>query len=186
MKWLKVITLILLSLTVKAPDRNFELEAKLEITWMNIYREMEYKKFKSAIKFHESGNDWKIINNINAMGYYQFTQGTLRVLGCDLDPELFKTATWVFPPSTQEFFMDELVNYHRKLLEPYIEKYNGKTIRGIDVTTSGLLAAAHIAGVGNKKDKTGVIGWLLYNHNPQDCNKTSLEDYLIKFSGYNF
>lgn len=44
MKWLTIITLILLSLTVKAPERNFELESKLKETWIKQWKEMEMQR----------------------------------------------------------------------------------------------------------------------------------------------
>lgn len=60
------------------------------------------------------------------------------------------------------------------------DKYVGKTINSYKITPSGLLAAAHLKGVGS------VIKYLKSNgiNNEKDAFGTSVEDYLKKFAEY--
>jgi hypothetical protein len=58
--------------------------------------------------------------------------------------------------------------------------YLGRTINGITVTQSGLVAAAHLVGAGN------VLNWLRSNGGtvPADGNGTLMTEYLQRFAGY--
>lgn len=67
-------------------------------------------------------------------------------------------------------------------MERLADKYCGVTIAGVEITKSGLIGAAHIAGAG------GVNKFLRTNgrYNPRDINGTYLSDYLKEFSGHEF
>jgi hypothetical protein len=57
--------------------------------------------------------------------------------------------------------------------KPY-EKYIGQTIQGVEVTKSGLMASAHLGGVGGLRD------FLTGNSNAKDANNTSIATYMQK------
>ena len=116
MKWLIIITILLLNLTVKAPERNFELESKLKKTWIKQYKEIEMKRFLYDIAVRESGNNWCIINHIGAIGLYQFMPYTLKDLGCELTPDIFYKIPWIFPPEMQNLFMMKLIECNTRVL----------------------------------------------------------------------
>ena len=61
-----------------------------------------------------------------------------------------------------------------------IKRYAGKTIGGVKVTESGILAAAHLAGAGNVKKFLRSAG----ENRFEDANGASIRYYLRKFSGY--
>ena len=57
--------------------------------------------------------------------------------------------------------------------KPY-EKYIGQTIQGVEVTKSGLMASAHLGGVG------GLKNFLTGKSNAKDANNTSIAEYMQK------
>jgi hypothetical protein len=59
------------------------------------------------------------------------------------------------------------------------QKYIGKTIKGVVITYSGMLAAAHIGGVGSLK------AFLTHGYNASDGNQ-SVKSYMQLFGGFNF
>ena len=80
----------------------------------------------------------------------------------------------------QEAFALNLDRIDRQLQQNgrSLQQFIGSTRGGVDITTSGILAAAHLRG------ETGVVNLLLYNQESQDENGTSILDYLREFGGY--
>jgi hypothetical protein len=74
--------------------------------------------------------------------------------------------------------MLDLLLHNKKTLQKYIDKWEGKTINGNEITESGILAAAHLAGPGNVKR------FLRNGKEFRDGNGTKLTSYLTQFSGY--
>ncbi|MGJ8760522.1 MAG: hypothetical protein ACSHXA_08235 [Polaribacter sp.] len=67
------------------------------------------------------------------------------------------------------------------ILRKDIRRSVGKTINGIKITESGILAAAHLSGAGNVKKylrSNGVEGF-------SDAYGSSIKSYLKNFGGYN-
>ena len=62
-----------------------------------------------------------------------------------------------------------------------IEHFVGKTIAGVKVTESGMLAAAHLAGPGTVKKFLRSSG----NYNFSDAYGATVTYYMEKFAGYN-
>jgi len=176
------ITIILTSvyLVSKAPNKNLAFQKLQQEKSIEFYKQSELQRFLKDMRFIESGNNWKIINSLGAMGHFQFMPNTLKLLDCELTPDIFKKIPWIFPAKMQEKFMIELLNRNAKSLEYFINKYENKAFRNILITKSGILAAAHLAGVNN------VRKWFLGGINKYDINKTSLECYMVEFGGYNF
>ena len=61
-----------------------------------------------------------------------------------------------------------------------IERFVGKSIKGVQITESGMLAAAHLAGPGNVMKYLRSYGKI----NTKDAYGTSIDKYIKKFSGY--
>lgn len=142
----------------------------------------EFKRFVEAIGQKESSGQQEAINDVGAMGKYQFTPNTLRRLGYDINIRRFiNSPKEEFSLKMQEEAMMKLLKFNRKILQDYIDKYAGEVLdNGVFVTESGILAAAHLGGAFGvqKYLETGGV------YNPCDMYGTSLTDYMKKFSGY--
>ncbi|MGB5941958.1 MAG: peptidoglycan-binding protein LysM [Leeuwenhoekiella sp.] len=130
--------------------------------------------FKEAIGFKESQNDYSRINKFGYLGKYQFGRSTLLLLGVN------DTEEFISNPELQEKTFIANASRNKWVLRKDIERFKGKKINGIEITESGILAAAHLAGPGNVKRflrSGGVNGF-------RDAFGTSVSSYLKKFSGY--
>jgi hypothetical protein len=141
--------------------------------------ERELGRWKDSLGFYESSGNWTACNSVGCMGKYQFQQGTLEMLGYSgIEPEVFKTNPNIFPPSMQEEALKKLIRYNSNYLKKY-DNYLGTEFNGIQITKSGLLAAAHLSGLG------GIEDFFEENKNYKDINGTSVACYLRKFGNYN-
>ena len=134
-----------------------------------------HSNFLHAIGFRESTNNYKAVNQFGYLGKYQFGRKTLNAIG-------FKDVSnreFLSNPSIQEQAMLILLKRNKRTLRREIKKYVGKTINGVYITESGLLAAAHLAGAGNVR-KFFRKGYEFY-----DGNGTKMTSYMIKFANYN-
>jgi len=133
----------------------------------------QHDMFLDAIGHRESSNRYDVVNGWGYMGKYQFGKRTLKSLGYDVSKKEFLNS-----PYLQEKAMLDLLNHNKKILQKYINYWDGKTINGTKITESGILAAAHLAGAGNVKR------FLKKGEDFEDGNGTKLTSYLINFSGY--
>ncbi len=133
-----------------------------------------YIGFKEALAFKESRGNYFIINTLGYLGKYQFGIGTLQLMG------VYSATKFLNDPSLQEKVFYTNISRNKWILRKYIKYFVGKKVKGVEVTESGILAAAHLAGPGN------VIKYLYSNgrRDVKDAYGTSLADYLKKFSGY--
>ena len=129
--------------------------------------------FLNAIGHRESTNRYDVVNKWGYMGKYQFHKKTLKNLGYDISKEDFLNS-----PHIQEKAMLDLLEHNRNILESYIDVWEGIIVNGIEITESGILAAAHLAGPGNVKK------YFQKGKNFKDGNGTKLTSYLTQFSGY--
>ncbi|MBG43578.1 MAG: peptidoglycan-binding protein LysM [Aequorivita sp.] len=133
-----------------------------------------YLGFKEALGFKESRGDYHIVNDYGYMGKYQFSRATLRMIG-------FKdTDNFLYDTRQQEEAFLAYTSLNKWVLRNDIKRYAGKTIGGVKVTESGILAAAHLAGAGNVKKFLRSAG----ENRFEDANGASIRYYLRKFSGY--
>ncbi|MEH6766062.1 MAG: peptidoglycan-binding protein LysM [Aequorivita antarctica] len=133
-----------------------------------------YVGFKEALGFKESRGNYHIVNDYGYMGKYQFSRATLRMMGLkDADNFLYDTRQ-------QEAAFMAYTSLNKWILRKDIKRYTGKTIGGVKVTESGILAAAHLAGAGNVKKFLRSAG----ENRFEDANGTSIRYYLKMFSGY--
>ncbi len=133
-----------------------------------------YLGFKEALGFKESRGNYHIVNDYGYMGKYQFSRATLRMIG-------FKnTDNFLYDTRQQEAAFLAYTSLNKWVLRNDIKRYAGKTIGGVKVTESGILAAAHLAGAGNVKKFLRSAG----ENRFVDANGASIRYYLRKFSGY--
>lgn len=133
-----------------------------------------YLGFKEALGFKESRGNYHIVNDYGYMGKYQFSRATLRMIG-------FKnTDNFLYDTRQQEAAFLAYTSLNKWVLRNDIKRYVGKTIGGVKVTESGILAAAHLAGAGNVKKFLRSAG----ENRFEDANGASIRYYLRKFSGY--
>ncbi len=133
-----------------------------------------YVGFKEALGFKESRGNYHIVNDYGYMGKYQFSRATLRMMG------LKDTDNFLYNTRQQEAAFLAYTSLNKWVLRKDIKRSVGKTIGGVKITESGILAAAHLAGAGNVKKflrSGGVNGF-------EDANGASIRYYLRKFSGY--
>ena len=137
------------------------------------YHKVELDNFLSAIGFRESGNRYDITNTFGYMGKYQFGRSTLKGLGYKVSKKEFLNN-----PDLQEEAMLSLLNHNKEKLQQYIDVYDGKTINGIYITESRILAAAHLGGQGSVRRyfRNGKVF--------KDGYGTKITSYMSQFSGY--
>ena len=133
-----------------------------------------YIAFREALGFKESQGDYSRVNSFGYMGKYQFGKSTLEFLGVK-DHECFLNN-----PAFQERIFDHYTSRNKWVLRKYISFYAGKTIHGVEITESGILAAAHLAGPGNVKKF--LVSW--GEEDFEDGYGTSVSNYMKKFAGY--
>lgn len=133
-----------------------------------------HELFLDALGFRESSNDYQAVNRFGYLGKYQFGRTTLNKLGYDN----ISNREFLSDPDVQEQAMQDLLKHNADILEELILKYDGSIVHGIEVTQSGILAAAHLAGPRNVKK------WFRSGKDFQDGLGTKMSSYLKKFSGY--
>ena len=130
--------------------------------------------FKEALAFKESQGKYNKINTLGYLGKYQFGIETLKSVGVS------NAAAFLRSPKLQEKAFIALLSQNKWLLKNEIKKYSGKMIGGIYVTESGILAAAHLGGVGSVKKFFKSNGKRFL----KDGYGTSLRSYMKAFGGY--
>lgn len=130
--------------------------------------------FKEALAFKESQGKYWRVNSLGYLGKYQFGTSTLDLLGVQ------DTTRFLRSPRLQERTFVKNVQYNYEVLEPYIEKYEGKTIAGVPITASGVIAAAHLSGPGGVKRFFKTNG----RKASRDAYGSSIISYMKRFAGY--
>ena len=133
-----------------------------------------YIAFKEAIGFKESGGDYSVVNDFGYLGKYQFGRETLKIIGIR-DINRFLNA-----PELQEAAFYANTSRNKWILRREIAKYSDMIINGVEISESGILAAAHLAGPGNVKKFLRSGGASDFN----DGFGTSIKYYFKKFAGY--
>jgi hypothetical protein len=130
--------------------------------------------FKEALAFKESSGNYFVTNTLGYLGKYQFGVGTLQLMG------VYNATSFLNDPILQEKVFETNIARNKWILRKDIQKYTGKKIQGVEITESGLLAAAHLAGPGN------VIKYLrsLGKSNTKDAYGATISKYIQTFSGY--
>jgi len=116
-----------------------------------LFLQKNFVGFKEALAFKESQGKYSAVNTLGYLGKYQF--GKYTIAYC-------KVNRWI--------------------LRRDIKRSVGKTINGIKITESGILAAAHLSGAGNVKKYLRSNG----SRNLSDAYGTSIASYMKNFAGY--
>jgi len=130
--------------------------------------------FREAVAFKESQGKYNQINQLGYMGKYQFGKSTLERLN------IHDTEEFMNSPELQEKAFIALCSLNKWILIRDINRSVGKKIHGVEITESGILAAAHLVGAGNVKNYLRSNGADIYT----DGNGVNVHYYMKKFSGY--
>ncbi len=157
-----------------APNFN-EIE---ESSVVNVSPELgkSYIGFKEALAFKESRGDYGVVNQFGYMGKYQFGKGTLALIGI----KNVNKNDFLANPALQEKAFYAYTSRNKWVLRRDIKWFVGKTMNGVEVTESGILAAAHLAGPNAVKRylrSGGVEGFA-------DAFGTTIRYYMKRFGGY--
>ncbi|MGB1043025.1 MAG: peptidoglycan-binding protein LysM [Tenacibaculum sp.] len=134
----------------------------------------DFVGFKEALAFKESQGKYRVVNKLGYLGKYQFGRETLKRF------RIYNTNNFLKSPELQEKAFIAYCKVNKWILRKDIKRSVGKTISGIKITESGILAAAHLSGAGNVKKYLRSNGAFKFN----DAFGTSIESYLKKFAGY--
>ena len=133
-----------------------------------------YIGFKEAVAFKESRGNYKKVNSLGYLGKYQFGESTLHRI------RIYDTQDFLNDPKLQEDAFYALCSLNKWILIRDIRRSVGRTINGVEITESGILAAAHLAGAGNVKKYLRSNG----EANANDAYGTDVHQYMEKFAGY--
>jgi hypothetical protein len=162
-----------ISINIKLKENN--TKAYPEFLEFNIpYLQNNFVAFKQALAFKESQGNYTVINTLGYLGKYQFGRTTLERF------EIYDTEGFLQDPELQERAFTALCKVNKWILRKDIKRSVGKTINGIEITESGILAAAHLGGAGNVKKFLRSNGTKTFS----DAYGSSIQVYLKKFAGY--
>ncbi|MDB4048444.1 peptidoglycan-binding protein LysM [uncultured Polaribacter sp.] len=139
------------------------------------YLKRDFIAFKEAIAFKESQGKYEVVNTLGYLGKYQFGRTTLHRFN------IYNTQEFLRDPILQEKAFVALCKVNKWILRKDIKRSVGKTISGIKVTESGILAAAHLSGAGNVKKFLRSNGSQSFS----DAYGSSIKSYMKKFGNYN-
>jgi len=181
------VILAMVSLSLKAPPmRDGASETAYGMDMISEYvqrkeRERQFELFLERLAHSESSLDPTAHNRLGYIGMWQFGNAALQATGYGhVSAKTFIQDPSIWTYEMQREAMENLIAINTITLKDFIAEYDGKTYRGVLVTKSGIIAAAHLAGAG------GVKKYLTVGFNPRDKFGTSLTDYMIKFGGYEF
>ncbi|MCL7753477.1 peptidoglycan-binding protein LysM [Polaribacter sp. Z022] len=138
------------------------------------YLQKDFVGFKEALAFKESQGKYTAVNTLGYLGKYQFGKTTLHRF------KIYNTKEFLNNPELQEKAFIALCKVNKWILRKDIKRSVGKTINGIKITESGILAAAHLSGAGNVKKFLRSNGSVSF----ADAYGATIQSYLIKFGGY--
>lgn len=176
----RVLFLLIISILLSAKPsiknnqnkKGFELS---KISDYNIpYINRNFIAFKEAVAFKESQGKYSTVNTLGYLGKYQFGKNTLKRF------KIYDTDVFLNSPELQERAFIAYCKVNKWILRKDIKRYVGKTINGIYITESGILAAAHLSGAGNVKKFLRSNGKQKF----KDAYGTTISLYLKKFADY--
>nr|WP_298999123.1 hypothetical protein [uncultured Allomuricauda sp.] len=156
------------------PTVSFEFDSTEEAAIAPPFLGKSYNGFKEALAFKESQGRYQVVNTLGYLGKYQFGRSTLKLMG------VYDTNDFLNNASLQEKVFEVNVARNKWILRRDIKRFNGKRIRGIEITESGIIAAAHLAGAGNVKKYLRSYG----KKDVADAYGTTISYYMKKFGGY--
>lgn len=133
-----------------------------------------YIGFRQAIAYKESRGKTTLVNPYGYMGKYQFGKSTLRTIG------VYDFQEFLNNVRIQDNAFKALVARNKWELRKEIATYCGRVINGVEITESGIVAAAHLSGAGSVKRYLKSNG----RNGFKDGFGTSLRSYIKKFASY--
>ncbi len=124
--------------------------------------------------FSESSGNYRAVNRLGYLGKYQFGRSTLNWVG------IHNTSRFLNSPLLQEKAFEALISKNKWVLRDYIDRFDGRTINGVKITESGLLAAAHLGGAGNVMKFLDSNGEVVF----KDANHVPITRYMKRFVDY--
>lgn len=164
-------------LKVKQPTSVLFPKDKTAITEIEIvppFAGTGFTGFKEALAFKESKGNYFAVNTFGYLGKYQFGMGTLELMGVNSEHQFLND------PVLQEKVFHINIARNKWILRRDIKRFAGIRISGIEITESGMLAAAHLAGAGNVKRYLRSLG----NKDVMDDFGTNIAEYMKEFAGY--
>jgi hypothetical protein len=138
------------------------------------YLQRNFIAFKEAVAFKESQGRYTVVNTLGYLGKYQFGKNTLKRF------KIYNTTTFLKNPELQEKAFTALCKVNKWILRKDIKRSVGKTINGIKITESGILAAAHLSGAGNVKKFLRSNGNIRFS----DAYGATIQYYMKRFANY--
>ncbi len=166
---------------------------ELLLQLLRLKKKKGYEAFRLALKKAESGNDYQIVNALGYLGAYQFGMARLTDLGyavrkansvgyaneCFEWKPQYSKASFLGDHNWQDRIFDKHIADLLKRIEGPLDIYIGQTLQEIPITLSGLVAGAHLGGIG------GIKRFLKFGTDTSDALGTSIGDYIKRFAGYN-
>lgn len=174
--FLSVFAFVLISATTANKRKDLE---KVVVQPVNVdynipYLQKNFVGFKEAVAFKESQGSYTAVNTLGYLGKYQFGSTTLERFN------IHNTEAFLKNPELQEKAFVALCKVNKWILRRDIKRSVGKTINGVKITESGILAAAHLSGAGNVKKFLRSGGSQRFS----DAYGSSIQSYMKKFSDY--
>ena len=151
-----------------------ESEIEEETEEFSLFLGKSFIGFKEAVGFKESQGRYSVVNTFGYMGKYQFGRGTLKLIG------VYNTRAFIKDPNIQEKAFEANLSRNKWVLRRDIKRFVGRTIGGVRVTESGILAAAHLGGPGNVKKFLRSYGENVFS----DAYGSTVRYYMKKFAGF--
>jgi hypothetical protein len=140
----------------------------------------DYIAFRELLAIHESSGRYGVVNQFGFLGRYQFGKMRLTDLG------LIDITGWRWGLYDEKFLRDSKlqdatfavhVAQHLRTIDRRYASKMGAEIAGIPLTASGLVAAAHLVGMG------AVAQMIRTGNIPQDANGTTAIQYMKWMGG---
>ncbi|PIE78361.1 MAG: hypothetical protein CSA15_08200 [Candidatus Delongbacteria bacterium] len=138
------------------------------------YYTYSYTGFKESLALRESRGRYRAINTLGYLGRYQFGVSTLALL------RIRDIKSFLHKPELQEKALKSYLAYNKWLLQDEIAEYSGQIINGVEITESGILASAHLAGPQNVKRYLRTQG----KRKTKDAYGTRVDHYMEEFAHY--
>lgn len=146
-------------------------EHKDPFSTKDITFEENYKIFSDSLGKILSGGKYDTLFENGNLGKYAISNICLRDLG--VDPDLAFNMQFLKDSMLQEEAFKGLCMLNKYRLRNYIDSYDGKMHRGIEITESGMIAGAHLVGA------TALKMWFLDKY-----DNTELTLLMQQLNGY--
>jgi integrating conjugative element protein (TIGR03758 family) len=163
------------------------------ITTVAVAAGVAYADFLQSLAQRESGNRPDVVNKYGYAGLFQMGGAALNDAGYYKGADNKWTSTWTGKDgisSLKDFLaspqaqVNAITAYHQKIDQfiksKGLDAYEGKTLNGVTLTKSGMIAGAHLVGMGNLETWIKSGGAIV----PKDGNKIAITAYVQQFGGY--